>query len=202
MGARFSDDSELDYVYWDNFWLMYESDYYPTDWLPITVPEHVEADEDIVCVEGYFVSETRQCLRCPPGCIRCSEAKICLDCTHNFELVFGDQFSYCFPKCFEGQYRFTEYSSAQALMTQFDIEVTEPKYAIMPKEMMQTCLVCPEQCAECYASSEPAQAVCSKCAPDYEMTAPAGECIRRNSQHAIDFIVESHVVNRCDDIVM
>ena len=41
MGARFSDDSEIDYVYWDNFWLMYESDYYPKDWLPITVPEHV-----------------------------------------------------------------------------------------------------------------------------------------------------------------
>jgi hypothetical protein len=71
IGERFSDETVMDQTYWDNFWLMYESDYYPTDWLPVTYPDTVDADDDIICNEGFFESETRKCLRCPPGCLRC-----------------------------------------------------------------------------------------------------------------------------------
>lgn len=130
---------------------MYESDDYPRDWLPITIPHNADGSQDYICMEGYYTSESRHCLKCPPGCARCSQPNMCLECTFSFELVNGPEFSYCFPKCLEGQYRQTEYSETKDLYrNDLGLKGNYVRPALMPHQMMQTCKPCPENCAECY----------------------------------------------------
>ena len=44
------------------------------------------------------------------------------------------------------------------------------------------------------------QPVCSRCAPEYNFN--SGDCTPNTQQHLIELIVDSHIVNRCDDILM
>lgn len=83
-------------------------------------------------------------------------------------------------------------------MSQFGMDVDQPKAAIMPKEMMQTCLSCPLNCAECYQPKS-GQAICTDCNSPYLLT--DGKCIE-DQVHSIDLVVDSHVYQRCDDIVI
>lgn len=135
MCTAIPDSQEINWYYWDNFWMSYQLNYVGTDWLPITV-QQTDGDDDILCWDGYFLNEARTCVKCPPGCTRCSKPNACLECTHNFEMVNGDGFSYCFLKCLNGQYRITTYNNIDSLLLQFKLKSDKTKATKVPAAIL------------------------------------------------------------------